>query len=106
GFESPQVNFVPTTPPVPTVDAKSRPCSMYCPGFVWGISESSTWSPYTAAVGPRRALYHLMRRRTCTAPTGSAVTAWSMEASHARLGVVPQGQICVTLSGFSALVVW
>src|SRR5439155_22293838 len=97
-------NLVPTTPPVPIVEAKSFPCSsQFLPTRV--IAESSTWSPYTAASGPSRALYILMRRRTCTAPTGSAVTAWSMYGSHANDGGVPHGQLWVTLSGLIARVV-
>src|SRR6266516_2222477 len=100
-----QTNFVPTTPPVPIVEAKSSPCSSQSlPCRV--IAESSTWSPYTAASGPSRALYTLVRERTCLAPTGSAVTAWSMYGSQANDGGVPHGQACVTLSGFNARVVW
>src|SRR5581483_6515232 len=97
GPGSGHTNLVPTTPPVPMVEAKSDPCSLHsCPTRL--IAESSTWSPYTADSGPSNALYIFMRRRTCTAPTGSAVTAWSMYGSHASEGGVPQGQLCVTLS--------
>ena len=49
--------------------------------------------------------YVVARDRTCFAPTGSAVTAWSMKGSQANDGGVPQGQACVTLSGLIARVV-
>src|SRR5579864_369733 len=83
------------------VEAKSEPCSLQSlPTRL--IADSSTWSPYTALSGPSNALYILMRRRTCTAPTGSAVTAWSMNGSQASDGGVPHGHACVTLSGLMA----
>src|SRR5579883_2581679 len=53
-------NLVPTTPPVPIVDAKSSPCSRQ-PLPARSITESSTWSPYTADSGPSSALYILIR---------------------------------------------
>src|SRR5581483_7889781 len=105
GPGSGQTNFVPTTPPVPIVDAKLLPCSLHLfPMRV--MAYNSTLSPYTAASGPSSALYIFMRRRTCTEPTGSAVTAWSMYGSQANDGGVPQGHDCVTLSGLIARVVW
>src|SRR6266849_882263 len=105
GPGSGHTDLVPTTPPGPIVDAKSSPCSrQFLP--TRSMAESSTWSPYTADSGPSSALYILMRRRTWTAPTGSAVTAWSINGSQAIDGGVPQGQLWVTLSGLMARLVW
>src|SRR5882762_6140986 len=62
-----QVNFVDTTAPIPTVEAKSSPWSL-----------SSTWSPANGALGPMSALSVLPLSRTCQDDSGSEAGAWLM----------------------------
>src|SRR5262249_29221385 len=89
-----QVNFVETMPPIPTVEAKSRPPVL-----------SSTWSPAKAAPGPIRALSVLPLCRTCQEDSGSEAGAWLNERKLKNEYAVPQGHNSTTASGLSSVAV-
>src|SRR6476469_2218322 len=85
-----RTNWVPTTPPTPTVEAKSLPPSL-----------SSTWSPKNGTLSPVSAFNVFTLERTWNELVGSEATDILKCGMVKKENAVPQGQNSTRAPGFT-----